>query len=372
MLRSAMDLDEKVLHFNNAGVAPTTRAARTAAIQCAEQMALGGMERVNALLAAYSGTREVFADLVGCPRQNLGMMQTCAAAISQAAFGIPLKAGDEILRWDQEYPSNAYPWHAAAERAGATVRVVESESDYRVDTQRFIDAITEKTRVVAVSWIQFQTGAETDLRPLTEAAHRVGAWVVVDAIQGLGVIPFSMTEVGVDIVCGGTHKWLLGPLGHGFIGVAEGRLEELTPVLHGAMTYGTPDDPVEVGRGYRSGAKRFEPGNPLLFGALAGAASLRVFAEVGGVEAIHGEALRLRTRLREGLLAQGHTLLSSEESRSPITTFKVRGDLKKAVQILNQGAVAFAERGGGIRIAPHAYNTDDDIDRLLELLGGAP
>jgi selenocysteine lyase/cysteine desulfurase len=366
-LRHAMDLDEAVLHFNNAGVAPTTRASKTAAIQCAEQMARGGWDRLLGLFDAYQGTRDVFAELLDCQPDHVGMMQTCAAAISQAAFGIPLKAGDEILRWDQEYPSNAYPWHAAADRAGASVRQIESEDDLQTDTGRLIDAITGKTRVVAVSWIQYQTGAHTELKALSEACRKVGAWLVVDAIQGLGVIPFSLRDMGVDLVCGGTHKWLLGPLGHGFIGVAEGRLEALTPLLHGAMTYGGPDDPVEIGKGYRPGAKRFEPGNPLLLGALAGAASVKVLLDAG-VDAVHGEATRLAQRLRDGLRAQGHSLVSSETSPSPITTFRVRSNLERALSNLQDAPVTFAQRAGGIRLAPHAFNTDVDVDRVLALL----
>jgi len=368
-LRDAMDLDPRWVHLNNAGVAPMCRPARQAITRCAELMAERGFYGVEPLIAEYERARSTFAELVGCPPQQLAMTQTCAASISLVAFGLDLRPTDEILFLDQEYPSNAYPWQAAAQRAGAGVKVIASGPDLSVDVDRLIDAISARTRVVALSWIQYQTGAQVELAPIAEACHRHGAWLVVDAIQGLGVVPFDLATSDADAVCGGCHKWLLGPLGHGFLGLAEGRAEELTPVLQGALSYGSPDDPYDLSRGLRTDARRFEPGAPPLLGATGGAAGARLLLELGVTE-VNRAALEIADRVADAAEARGARVLSArgQAARSPITTFVPAAPLAEVQAALQRAGVACAARGGGIRVAPHAFNSEDDVARLVAAL----
>ena len=202
-------------HLNNAGVAPLSAPARDAIGACADRMRMGSAG-IGAALDAYEDDRKSVAALVGAAAGDVAMVQTCAVAISTVAAGFPFRAGDEIVTLEQEYPSNAYPWLRAAERSGARVVRVPSNARFEIDHDRLVDAIGPKTRVVAVSWVQFSTGEMVDLVALSEACRRHDAWLVVDAIQGIGVLPFDLHAFGVDVVCGGTHKWLCGPLGHGF------------------------------------------------------------------------------------------------------------------------------------------------------------
>jgi cysteine desulfurase / selenocysteine lyase len=356
------------LHLNAAGVAPMTKRAADAGARALAHMTQGSFS-VNPLLAEYERARESFARLCGVGREDLAFFQTCAVAISQVAFGLDLRADDEIVLVDQEYPSNAYPWYRAAERAGAKVVVVKSREGLRVDTADVKAALTSRTRVVAVSWVQFSSGAAADLPCLAEAAHKVGAWLVTDAIQGLGVIPFHLANMGVDVACGGTHKWLLGPMGHGFFACAPGRILELKPLAHGAITYGTPDDAVDPKREPRKDPRRFEPGNPLLLGAIAGAASVEALLGIG-IERVYSEALALKLRVDTELDRRGYRTLHSGGGgvRSPITTFVAKSDPKALVDKMRERKVSLAPRGGGVRVAPHVYCTQDHIQRFFSLL----
>ena len=341
--------------------------------KCAANLGEYGTLGIGALLKEYESARESVAALIGARPDDVSMMQTCAAAISQVALGIDLESGDEIVRFDQEYPSNAYPWHVAAERAGARVIVVPSEADLHISTEKLIDCIGPRTRVVAVSWVQYSTGAVADLAAISKRCQESGAWLVVDAIQGLGVIPFNMSELGVDIVCGGTHKWLCGPLGHGFLVMSESKRKAIQPLLHGAITYGTPDDLVDPKKMPRTDPSRFEPGTPLLLGAVGCAAAIDHLLEAG-IKKIHREAMRLANRLREDIQATGGTVVSpngnhsSESAQSPITTFRPPGETHFLVSELKKERVAFAERGGGIRLSPHALNTDADLEVIHRIL----
>ncbi len=355
-----------VVHVNNAGIAPLCLPGQKAIAWAAEQNVQGGTLGFDPVWARYNALRDSIGRLVGAPGADVSYTQTCAAAISQAALGLPLAAGETVVRWDQEYGSNAYPWHRAAERANATVVQVPSD-DWQVNTARLCEAIDERTRICAVSWVQFSTGSMTDLRQVSARCREVGAWLVVDAIQGLGVIPFDMRALGVDVVCGGSHKWLTGPVGHGFLVMGQSLREQVTPLTYGAVTFGYPGEEVHVDRPARADAKRFEPGSPLFLGALGTGAAVDHLLEAG-IETLHTEALRLADRLIEGVQARGARVLSATTGvlRSPIVTFVPGGPVKVLSDELTRRKIAHApERAGGIRISPHAFNTDDDIDAVL-------
>jgi selenocysteine lyase/cysteine desulfurase len=359
--------DAAAVHLNNAGVAPMTSRAERAIGDVAMSLREGSLAMTK-LLRRYEQARGSFSRLVGCSPEHLAFFQTCAAAISQVAFGLPLAPGDRIVRLDQEYPSNAYPWHRAAERAGAVVDVVPSAPDYAIDHDALVAAIGPQTKVVALSFVQFQSGATVDVDRVVEAAHRHGAIVVVDAIQGLGMLPFDMTAMGVDAVCGGTHKWLLGPVGHGFLAVSSTLRERLVPILQGAITYGTPDDPVDPLRPLRTDIRRFEPGTPLLLGAIGGAASVELLLEVGQprlwreASVVANHAVELARQRGWPVRARG---------AAPIVTVVPPGDPKGLAEMLREANISVGVRGGGLRLAPHAFNTTDELDRVFDVLDEA-
>jgi selenocysteine lyase/cysteine desulfurase len=374
-LRAEFDLDQDAVLLNAAGISPLCRPAQRAIAHATRELARGAFA-VDELFVEYGRARATFARLCGAAPHDVAMFHTCAAALSQVALGLPLRAGDELVLWDQEYPSNAYPWHEAARRSGATVRVVPSETDCALSQERLHAAITPRTRVVSVSWVQYQTGAVTDLMPLSAACRAVGAWLVVDAIQALGLFELDLQAMGIDAVAGGAHKWLCGPLGQGFLALAPGRAAELQPLMYGAMTYGTSEDAVDPARPARPDARRFEPGAPILLAGLGAAAAVELL-QAHSPPRLHAAAIELADLLIAGLRARGAHVLSphSGQRRSPIVTFRPRVADAAAVERLHHGLlarrVACARRAGGIRLAPHAYNTEEDVERFFAALDAA-
>jgi selenocysteine lyase/cysteine desulfurase len=353
--------------LNNAGVSPLTADAERALVQTAATMRDGSLA-IPTLLRGYEAARATHARLLGCGIDDVAFFQTCAAALSQVAFGLSLSAGDRIVLLDQEYPSNAYPWHRAAESSGAHVVTVASGPDLTIDHDALCDAIDERTRVVAVSLVQFQTGAVVDLARVVDVAHRRGAIVVVDAIQALGMRPFDLHALGVDAVCGGGHKWLLGPLGHGFLAVTPALREQLVPILHGAITYGTPDDPVVVDKPPRSDIRRFEPGSPPLLGAIATAASIELLLSVG-IDRVKHAAMSTAARIEEHARRAGFAVRTRHDS--PFVVVVPKGDPKTVADRLRAHGITVGLRAGGLRITPHAFNDRDDVERLFEALATA-
>jgi len=377
LFSSYMNLDPGVIHLNNAGVAPMSNPAKKKAIEALTVMNERGFLGVGELIAAYQEARALLALLVGAEPQQVAFMQTTAAAISQVAFGIKLKPEDEVVILSQEYPSNFYPWKLACKESGASLKVVACEEDFSIPWEALVAAITPKTRVVAVSWVQFQTGSTIDLKSLAEVCHRQpNCWLVVDVIQGLGAIPFDMKTMGVDAICGGSHKWLCGPLGQGFLVLAKHRITELSPLLQGAFTYGTPEDPIQENPVPRLEAIRYEPGSPMILGAVGMGASIQMLLELG-VENIYQHGQALRQYLSAGLQKQGHRVFNPHvasratgcgDRPSAILTFVPKFSVEAVKLAFQKNNITFAARAGGIRLSPHGFNSIEELERLLVVL----
>jgi cysteine desulfurase/selenocysteine lyase len=355
----------ELIHLNNAGLTPLPTPVADCLIHWIGRFQQEAIFCDRYFLAGFDQTRERLSRVLNCKIHEVGFFQNTASALSQVALGLKFNAGDEIVIWDQEYPSNFYPWSEAAARSGACLKIASSSADLQTPVENIIQQITKRTKVIAVSWVQYQTGAVTDLQTLVEEAHRNGIWVVVDVIQGLGVRPFDFAALGVDAVCGGSHKWLCGPLSTGFLAIREDRMQDLSPIAVGALSYGTPNDRPSSGAVLRGDAARFEPGSKPALDLLGLGAALELFLETG-VEVIGAEAERLSGRLRVGLQDMKYQIHS--HSSGPILTFSRGTDLAKVEEGLRDAKTSFVKRGPGIRLSPHAFNTDAQIDRVLNAL----
>lgn len=356
-----------VVHLSNASMAPLTREAVQATSELAKFFATHGALDIDLKMQQMEQHRECFASLVGVGAHQVAMVPSCATGISQVAFGYPWKRGDEILTLDQEYPSNAYPWIRVAERFGLNLIQHESGPDLSVDFEAFCERIGPSTTMVAISWVQYQTGATAPLEEISRRCQEVGAWLVVDGTQGVGVLPLAMG--GIDALCVSNHKWLCGPLGHGFLVLAEDKIEKLSPLSVGALTYGDWTMQTDARLAPKATAHRFEPGAPAFFGTFASAASIKVMLELG-IDIIHHQAMDLVRRLEDGLRANGDRIITQTDTanRSAILTFEPRIGVDKTKLRLEKARITFGQRAGGIRISPHGYNTSDEIDQLLSLL----
>ena len=364
-LKSHFFYSKEHCNFNNAGQALIPDVNQKTAIAWLDRFYKEGAACAMDGWAQTEIVRGKLAQFLGADVNELAYFQTTASAVSQAAFGIPLKKDDEILTWDQEYPSNFYPWRIAAQNSGANVIQLKS-TNWQTPLETILNRITAKTKVIAVSWVQYSTGAVSDLSAISKAVQGKGIWLVADVIQGVGVRPFNFKASGFDIVCGGSHKWLCSSYGGGYMLIKKERLLELTPLEFGAMTYGDPDTIKSFTIEPKTSPHRFEPGSKAMIEVNAMGATLDLFTEFG-IDAIYGEATRLADRLREGIKASDGELFCTT---GPIVNFKMTSPEKqKDVETrLNSARVAYAKRGPGIRLSPHAYNKDEEIDLVLNLI----
>ena len=333
--------------------------------------------------------------LLAAPAGSVALVAGTSAGIGLAAQRLPLQAGDEVLLLGSQFPSNTYPWRAAARR-GASVRVVARPLGTD-PTPPLLDALGPATRVVSIDWVNFVDGATVDLEAVGSACRDRGITFVVDAAQGLGALRLDVVKAGIDILAAPSHKWLLGPVGLGFVYVAPRLLDTLQPWNAGWVNIASRTgfrNLLQLAGDPPADATRFETGSPPYSLLAPWGVSLDLLAEAGA-EAVEGRILSLASRAREGILelsasaagrSRGLTLLSSAPlpdpgrgaggpegsrrepraaHRSGIVSFRAGERPGALYRALESEEITAALREDAIRISPHIYNTESDIDALL-------
>jgi cysteine desulfurase/selenocysteine lyase len=315
--------------------------------------------------------KSLLAALLGGGPDEYAIMPNTATGIATVANGLNWIPGDNLVIPAEEYPANVYPWLTLRER-GVEVRTVPLGPGFRVDPAAIAARVDQRTRVLAVSAVEYLSGFRHQLEPLSQIAHANGALFLVDGIQAAGAMRLNVEQDGIDILAAGGYKWLLGPIGTGFLYIRRSVWDQIRVTLPGARSSlkGSEDSGAEFQ--LHDTAQRFETGC-LPFSLLHGwTAGLELLLEAGA-DQIHDHLISLTDRLLVGLRAKGFEVVSpseNREERSAILSFTT-GNLaanKALVERLYAQSIVIAFRGGRCRVSPHFYNTMADIDRLLEAL----
>lgn len=317
--------------------------------------------------------RELTAKLIGADASEIAVATNTSYGINLAAFALPLGPGDVVLTPDLEFPANIYPWMAAAERRGFEYRRIPLANGV-ADTETVLAALQQPgVRALAVSWVGFATGAMLDLAALGAACRERGIYFVVDAIQGLGAVTLDLARVHVDILAAGAQKWLLSPWGAGFVYVRKALVRQLEPHDVSWLDVRDSDDftrLLDYDMTWRDDARRFEFVT-VPFQDYAGmVASLEMLLELGPAR-VESHVRSLTDRIVAWCEARGDVQLvtpADPARRAGIVCFKPR-DARAASQRLRENRVSHSLREGAIRLAPHCYNTTEEIDRALALIG---
>ncbi|MDP9420301.1 MAG: aminotransferase class V-fold PLP-dependent enzyme [Actinomycetota bacterium] len=372
--RQQFPVTERWVYLNHAGVAPLPVTAVEAIDAYASTAAAGGSLTGEVRNERAEEVRASAARLMGVPGSDVAFVKNTTEGLGFVANGLAWEPGDRVLIPDLEFPSTLYPW-LALQQLGVVVDVVPTIGAGRcLPVESFADAVQSgpPPKVVVASWVQFGRGWRCDLAALARVCHDAGSLLCADIIQGLGVLPAQLGAWGVDFAMADAHKWLLGPEGIGVLYVRASRLDLLRPLEPGWNSVAHREQWDNLELVWDHGARRLEGGSYNHAGIHALGASLDLLSD-SGVEAVWRHVDALCERACAGLAAEaGVTVLSdrSEQGRSAIVTFALEGHDPVVVrqQLLEAGIVTSA-RGGGIRIAPHGYNTGEEIDRLVAAVG---
>ena len=372
--RAAFAVTESLAYLNHAGVAPLSRPAFAAMTASADEAAHLGSLACDAADETREDIRGAAAELMRVPVEGVAFVKNTTEALGFVANGLSWSPGDRVLVPAHEFPSTIYPWLALADRGVEAERLAPVNDAGEVPLESYEAALAAgRVRLVCVSWVQFGRGWRTDLGALGALCREHGALLCADVIQGLGVIPADLRAWGVDFAMADAHKWLLGPEGAGVFYVAPEHVESLRVLEPGwnAVAHRREWDNREWIPD--STARRFEGGTMSVAGIAAMGASIGLLLGTG-VGRVWSHVDRWCDRLAAELEARGLPMLSCREGegRSAIVTFGV-GDSEPAAVVagLAEAGVVCSPRGGGIRVSPHGYNDDADLDRLLAALDRA-
>jgi kynureninase len=269
-----------------------------------------------------------------------------------------------LVTTDLEFSTCDYLYRAQ-ETAGAEVVVVPSEG-LAVDPDRLAAAVDEHTALVAVTHVAFRSSALLDPAPVVARAHQVGALVLLDTYQSAGTVPVDVAALGVDLIVGGSVKWLLGGPGTGYLYARPEVAERLAPRMVGWFGHAAPFAFEPAPTRHAAGAARFVTGTPNVAAHVMAAEGYRVVAEVG-VDAIRAKSQRQAARLLDGFLAQGAVVRGPADVRrrggSVVVDFD--GAEKAVEELIRRGYTCDYRPGAGLRLGPHFYTSDEECDAVV-------
>ncbi|MBP9902530.1 MAG: aminotransferase class V-fold PLP-dependent enzyme [Verrucomicrobiota bacterium] len=363
---------QKKIFLAHAGDCPLPRRVAQAVADYAHHAAAGDQESVIFPSVLEDG-RKLAAQLLNCQDEEVAFVGPTSLALSFFASGLKFRKRDNILIYHDDYPSNVYPWMALAEQ-GIEVRLLNLRGLGVIRPRDVLGQVDENTRLVALASCHFVSGFRLDYAPIGRALRERGILFCLDGIQTLGAFPTTMEHV--DMLAADAHKWLLGPCGAGIMYVRREIQTRLNPPVYGWHNVRCPNFVAQEQIAYRSGAKKYEAGTHNLLGLVGLNAAMTLLLEVG-VEHIARELLRKRAWVVPALQAKGYTVLNAdaalENASGIITFFQPGADLAPLHQKFLDAAVITSlrvDRAGQryIRLSPHFYNTDAELQRVMELV----
>jgi selenocysteine lyase/cysteine desulfurase len=368
--RGQFEIPEEISYLNCAYMSPQLRSAREAG-----ERAVGRKSRPWEITPPdffddAEQSRALFARLVGGDPDGVALVPSVSYGIAVAAANVPVREGQRVLILEDQFPSNVYAWRELAKRSGAKLVTVPRPTDYDW-TSAVLEQLDENTAVAALPNCHWTNGSLLDLGRVGERAREVGAALVVDAIQSLGAHPFDVREVRPDFLVASAYKWLLGPYGVGFLYAGEG-WREGEPIEHNWINRRGSENfsgLVSYEDAFQPGARRYDVGERANFALLpiANEALRRILD--WGVDNV-SETIGGLTDLIEAEAAERGIEAVPKRSRARHMIGLRLGSAAPrdlAARLAAQG-VYVSVRGESVRVSPHLYNTERDVERLFAAL----
>lgn len=357
--------------FAHAAVCPLPAVVAKAVVEHAER-ASGEGQFEHLHRDAESGARTLAAELIGSSPEEIAFVSSTSAGLSMVAQGLSWRPGDSVVVAAADFPSNLHPWLALRAR-GVDVRIIQRRADGTILVEDIEPHLDSTTRLIALSSAHFGIGTPIDVDAIGQFLHSRGILFCLDAIQTLGAHPTRIDHV--DFLVADAHKWLLGPQGIGLLYVRSRLWDALRPVLLGWKSVASSKDYASLVQELSPSAKRYEPGSLNASGICGLHAALKLVSECG-IEAVSRRIRMLRGQIESGLRVQGHQVLGREGEDGPtgIVSFRHRSeDLGELAKRLDAEGFVLSTRtdvSGNpcIRVAPHFYNTVEEVDRFLSRL----
>lgn len=367
--RDEFPVTERYLYMNHAAVSPLSTRIERAIQAVSDGLAESGNLFGDELFARCEDVRASLGRLINVSPDEIAFTRNTTQGVLTAAMGVRWHDGDNVVMPSIEFPANAYPWMGLS-RFGVSVKMVEPEGG-RVTAGMLANACDDRTRLVTASLVQFSNGYRVDVDELGSFCRGRGIFLHIDGIQALGMIDLDLSKLGIDFLSAGGHKWLLSVPGAGLFYIRKELIAELEIWNPGWTGVVDPWNFLSYDPTYRDDARRYEEGSLNFHGIYALGASVERFLEIG-MSAVEDRIISLTDLLQERLEERGHEISSPRgpAERSGIICFRhPRRETEELFLSLSDAGAVVSMREGSIRVSPHFYNTEEEIERLCKLIG---
>lgn len=374
---ASFPVKEQCVYLTHCGVAPMYSGAAEEIQRFTEARVRLGARVFETFGNPLTGLHRSLGTLLGTSPANVSFMKNTAEAMSLIAAGYPFEPGDEIISYVHEYPSNFYPWHIQEER-GVSVKLLPDSDplgDLPADSPRgwsmedLAGLVTDRTRIVTVSHVQFTSGFAADLKTLGTFCHERGIDLVVDAAQSLGSLPVEPERCNIAAIAASGWKWMLGPLGSGVMYTSPEFRDKIAVTVAGADMVTQGEDYLDHRWQPYTDGRRFEYSTTQCSYAAALRRSLDdLFLQYGAGD-IRDEIFRLQDVFLDALdRDRCRPVVWPEPHRSGILSLIPSGDPERLARRMTGKGVTVTARGGYLRIAPHFYNDEEEMVRAAGMV----
>jgi len=352
--------------MNHAALGPVSLPVKEAITNYLENCAYHGSQDFLKWMDRLEAIRASLARLIGAGSQEMAFVENTSQGLNAIANSLQWEPGDVVLISYPEFPANIYPW-LNLQRLGVTIRYLERQKG-SISINNALNSICPRTRLLVISSVDYATGFAADLEGLGQMCQSKGILFCLDAIQSLGLLPIDVKASHVHFMSSGGYKWLLGPMGTGCLFIDDSVRHFLQSSHVGWKSVINPED-FDIDFTLKKEAARFEPGNLNLAGIFGLGASVELLLEIG-IPTIWQRVKRLIQKLQEGIEQRGLSVypgLGASE-RSGILTFIPPKNPEDLARFLEDQGIAVSLRHGRIRLSPHFYNNNQDIEYILSVL----
>ncbi len=365
--RHEFPVTKDLIYLNHAAVGPLCRRAADAMKHLADDACANGSLHYDKWMEAYDGLRVSTAKLINASPGEIAIVKNTSEGIATVALGLEWKAGDRVIAFREEFPANYYPWLRLEQRG------IELTWLSIYDPIEKIAAALPGARLLAISFVNYLSGYRVDLQAIGKLCQEHRCFFFVDAIQGMGALPLDVEASHIDALAADGHKWMLGPEGNGVLYVRRKWLDAIEPVEFGWTNPANYADYSSRDMTLRPDAGRYECGTLNTIGCFGQRAALELLLEAG-IENIAPAVLAVADQLAAGVQAKGYELMIARtaQNSSGIVSFRHHSaDCRVIVSELKRHGILAAPRQGWVRLSPHFYISEEDIEQVLRILPAA-
>ncbi|GAB4186378.1 MAG: aminotransferase class V-fold PLP-dependent enzyme [Calditrichia bacterium] len=366
--RETFSVVEEGIYVNHAAVSPMNSLHQKAFEEYYRSRSHFPVDIYPDIMKLKSEFKQNIASLIHAEGEHsIAIVSNTSTGLNIIANGLDWNVGDEIVLNTVEFPANVYPW-LNLERRGVRLKWINPDDQGRITPESIISAASNKTRLVAISFVQFLSGYRADLAAIGKFCKENDIYFAVDGIQGTGVMPLDVQEMCIDFLAAGGHKWLMWPMGMGFLYIRPDLIEKIYPAFAGWLSVKDSWNFFDYRLDFLDTAEKLEGATNNFLGMTIAHKILSAFQEIG-TEQISEKILGLNRILIDGFLDMGISIVSPINSgeRSGILSIQV-DDAENVFKALLDSGIVVSLREGRIRFSPHFYNTEDEMEHILHRL----